>query len=80
MAIRCTLRAFRKQHKVSLRALAEGTGLRPSTLNDLERNLTSRIEKETIEQVVRYFQARGIACEVGDLLVYEPDRITSAPP
>ncbi len=72
MTVRSRVRQLREQHKVGLRELARGTGLRPATLSELERNLTSSIDRATLARICGFFVARGIACTVGDLLIYEP--------
>lgn len=57
-----------------MRELAASAGLRKATLSAMERGLTKGVEYETLSALVAWFRARGIACEISDLLVYqEPD-------
>lgn len=71
MVVRCTLRAFRRKHGIGIRELAASAGLRKATLSAMERGLTKGVEYETLSVLVAWFRARGIPCEIGDLLVYE---------
>lgn len=75
MVVICRLRALREQQhpKLSLRALSRETGVALSTLSKMERDKTGSYDRTVLDKLCAYFQARGVACEVADLLQYEPD-------
>lgn len=73
MTVRYIGRAFRLRHKVKLRELARGAGLRPATLSELETGKTKSVDFTTLDKIVAYFQQRAIPCTMDDLLARYPD-------
>ena len=48
--------------------LAELTGIHPTRIGPLVRGTVRRIDVETVERL-----CRGLNCQPGDIMVYEPD-------
>ncbi len=70
MALVYNGKAFRKRYNVTQAELALGAGLREATLVDIEHGKHAP-HPDTVARIIAFFRARGIECEVGDLLVYQ---------
>ncbi len=55
------------EKRMSQRRLAEATGLRPNTINELYNERAKRIDFTTIERL-----CRALDCQVSDLFEYIP--------
>lgn len=87
MPVRCNLpvliaqanveRAKRKQPRLSLRRLADESGVSLSVLNALNTGRSGRIDYDTIDKLLRFFN-NYLKIDTGDLLVWEPDNTPAA--
>jgi DNA-binding Xre family transcriptional regulator len=64
-------RAKQREAPLSLRQLALEAGIAPSVVSTLAAGRTGRIDFDTIDRLLRYFN-RYIVADAGDLLVWEP--------
>lgn len=65
-------RAKQKQPQISLRRLAEETGISLSVLISLNTGKSQRIDYSTIDRLLIFFN-RYLPVDAGDLLVWEPE-------
>ena len=70
MSIRYIGRAFREQHHITQRALAQGARVRAATLVDLEHGRRAP-NLATVERIAAYFHTRGLPCALTDLLILD---------
>ena len=66
--IRIKLCELMGKEKMTRKHLAELTGIRPNTIEDLYREDIRKIDVQTLNKICQVFN-----CEVGDLLEYIPD-------
>ena len=69
MAIRVHLRELLEQRGMTQVALQHKTGLSYSTINELNHSKTQRVEFSTLDVL-----CSALACRVGDLIEYVPER------
>lgn len=62
-------KSYEENRTLTIRTMAEETGLAKDTLQKIKANHPARFDATTIDALCRYFN-----CTVGDLLVYEPDQ------
>lgn len=67
MKLRYTGQTFREQHKVGLRALGRGAGIRAARLVALEHG-QSVADIKDLERIIAFFRQQGIACRMEDLV------------
>ena len=66
--VRIKLSDLLGKHKMTQKALAEITGIRPATISKMYYEETKRIEIEQINSICKAF-----GCSISDLLEYVPD-------
>lgn len=66
--VRIKLSELLGKHKMTQKALAVQTGIRPATLSKMYYEETKRIEIDQINSICRVF-----GCSIEDLLEYVPD-------
>lgn len=65
---RSTERLERGEKAITVRGLAEETGLPISVINSLRQNASKRVDLQTLNSL-----CKALECQVGDILVYSPD-------
>ena len=70
MAERNLERARAGQKALSVRGLAEATGIAHSALVKLVDNKSTRVDFETLDRLMRYFGTR----DLNEILEYQPDQ------
>jgi DNA-binding Xre family transcriptional regulator len=66
MLVLAALKSQRENRRVSLRKIAEETGIQKYTVYGFANNTLREYPKEAIEKLCSYFE-----CEIGDLLILE---------
>lgn len=56
------------RHKLTRKALAEKTGIRPNTISDLWKGSSKRLDISNLNSI-----CAALNCQPGDLLEYVPD-------
>ena len=68
MSIKINISRLLGEHKMNMRALADKTGIRPTTIPNLYYGETKRIEIEQINAL-----CKALNCAVGDIFEYVED-------
>jgi putative transcriptional regulator len=66
--VRIKLSELLGKHKMTQRALAQETGIRPATISKMYYEETKRIEIDQIDRICKAF-----GCSIEDLLEYIPE-------
>lgn len=55
--------------RMSQKALAEATGIRPNTIGEIYNELSERISLDHLDKICEV-----LGCQPGELIVWEPDK------
>ena len=66
--IKSRLKVLLAEHDMSQKELAEITGIRPTTISDICKNLTRRIPVDAMDKI-----CKALNCDVGDIWHCVPD-------